>query len=563
MGSIIDYNELVSKYLLRVRNLRDVEAPVSSLEEARQASSATNAYFEIADDHYIRYQYMLEKYDIITSELLSDVMEHLITAYHITKLKLIKNAPILSLLFFDEERTTLIHFKKFGLPKPKDKMFISFIRSKQNITDIKFVSLVRDNPSEYSFDHAYDSYELPIQEFFQLFFSVDEYYAFEQMEREFSEKAKLYIGHTVIRTLAPNTLYSFKRHMISFVCSNEFASILDASNSRGNMDDVSSRVVAKQFFDKEYYKALVGNSLFAKSMITAEWMYDSMLSINKVDLTVVALGFFKALEQLLHDYIIMHSGEDKKIKRMHGNPELNNKPNKIYLNDTSIRKKWINTMMDSLISFLEDYPELFNEGISVDSRTHIIETLNEVKLMRNGFFHKDNIEDARIVEEARKLTYVAMYYLLGALRYRDEELNEFSIPIGPPNDYERLKEYMAYHVKSIYYIGNNEEPEYAAVSRVNAEAVYDQDGNIHVEKCVVDELIGFELSKFILSVEKIKNSEPYKQQRHYLDLSNNNLTIMEGEMIPVPEGMLLTGPVRTIYKNQKFLIKERDVVIDY
>ena len=50
-----------------------------------------------------------------------------------------------------------------------------------------------------------------------------------------------------------------------------------------------------------------------------------------------------------------------------------------------------------------------DKWFGIDAEEHIdyiISTLEQVKLLRNGFFHKDNIEDSVIVEEVRNSTYL-------------------------------------------------------------------------------------------------------------------------------------------------------------
>ena len=126
--------------------------------------------FEIANDRYYNYQFLLEEINKISTELLTEVMTTLITAYKITSLKIIKDAPILSLILFDKDEITLFYFKRFGRLKPKDNAFVRMILSKQQISQIKFVSLVRKNAAAYSFNHAYDNIALSLHDFFLKFF---------------------------------------------------------------------------------------------------------------------------------------------------------------------------------------------------------------------------------------------------------------------------------------------------------------------------------------------------------------------------------------------------------
>ena len=55
--------------------------------------------------------------------------------------------------------------------------------------------------------------------------------------------------------------------------------------------------IGAQFFTiREFCKT---TDDFAESLITAEWLRDSMRKAHAIDLTVIGTGYFKAAEQLL------------------------------------------------------------------------------------------------------------------------------------------------------------------------------------------------------------------------------------------------------------------------
>lgn len=556
MSTKIDYSAIKQKYLTKAKELRNYNAPIDGLETQLHASSNENTLFCIEDDNYSIYRFILDEYARLSYEMLREVISKLIAAYHFKSLAVVSNEPILSLVSLENSKRILYYFKKYGLPTKIDKMYIRSIGIQHGVVEVKFVSLVRKEAKTYSFDHFYDDYEMSLNEFFCHFFDNEEYLAFEKMEKQISETAKMYIGHTVVKTLSPYALYSFKRYVDSFIHGQEFASIIADSNAKRNIDKVSADKINEQFFKNSHYFALIGKTSFSQSLITAEWMYYSLLEAENVDLTIIALGFFKAFEQMLCEYIILHSGEDKKIRRLFL-PQLNNKPEKIYLNDWSIRKKYINTMIDSLITFIEDYTELFDDALSDDAKEYIISAFYTIKAQRNGYIHRDNIVDKKIVNEAREATYIALYYLLGAFKYRDDDKVAFSIPLSDRPDYYRLREYMNYHAHKIYYIGHVDSLDYAAGALKDDGVFYDKYGDAHYTESYVYAILSVGLSKTVININDVANVQ---KERRVIDFSDDGLLVMEGEMHPVESGMEFSGPLRTLYKNGKFLANERMIV---
>lgn len=54
------------------------------------------------------------------------------------------------------------------------------------------------------------------------------------------------------------------------------------------------------------YQVMLGDHHFSESLITAEWLYDSMKKAQAIDLTVIGMGYFKAVERVLFELICLH-----------------------------------------------------------------------------------------------------------------------------------------------------------------------------------------------------------------------------------------------------------------
>ena len=562
MTATINYTALKQKYLNKIIALRNYNAPLYGMDAQLKAASAENAVFDISDKGYQDYRFLLSKVNRCCSELLAEVIQLLIKKRGMASdVLVLGEPPFLSVIVKKNEQCTLYFFKKYGLPTIEDQYHCSRISQNYKVSRVKYVSLVRSNAASYAFDHSHDSIELSLKDFFLTLFDEDEYLLFQTMEQEFTATAKAYLGHSVIKTLTPNALYSFKRYLTSYFNSSEFASLVESSNTIAGIEQTCSNSISRQFITNRCYSALIGQSLFAESLITAEWMYYSLFNADSVDLTIIALGYFKALEQILFEYIKLHSGEDRRIKRIRAK-ELENKPSKIWLNDSSIRKNQINTMLDSLITFFEDNKDLFNSELNEKDIDYIISTLEKVKLLRNGFFHKDNIEDSVIVKEVRNSTYLALYYMLGSLKFRESDKIAFSIPLKPKSEVEKLRDYMSYYAHKVYYIGYNGKPEYAAVALQAEDVTYDKYGNAVFSEFSINAILSVGVRKASITTEDVRNKR-IEQERRKIDLCNPNLLVMEGEQYPDESGLVFTGPIKTIYENGRFLLGEVLVVDDF
>lgn len=562
MSTKIDYASIEQKYLSKVKKLRKRNAQPDGLDLINEAAKPENAFFDITDEHYTNYRFMLDELEKITSELLQEIISNLIKEYQVTDLYIVSNEPILSLVSIENNKRILYYFKRYGMPTKIDRFFIKEIGRQCSTVGFKLVSLVRKDAGSYSFDHFFENYDLSMKDFFLLFFNNDEYLAFEEMEKKLTKTAKAHIGYSMVKNLSPYALYSFKRYVNSYIHSKDFASIIAESNVKGNIDSVSVAKINKQFFEEGNYAALIGKTQFAQSLITAEWMYYSLLDANSVDLTVIALGFFKAFEQMLCKYILLHSGEDRLIRRL-SLPQLKKKPLKIYLNDSSIRNNHINTMIDSLIEFIKDNKDLFIDEITDDeSKDSIISAFYDIKSLRNGYVHSDNITDKQIVEDARKATYIAIYYLLGSFKYRTSDKAVFSIPLNPKPEFERLREYMFYHAHSIYYIGYNGEIEFTAGALRDDGISYDEFGDAHYTECYINTFLSIGQNKEIITLLDFAEKK-VEIEWHKLDFANPNLLVMEGEMRPVETGIEFSGPWRVLYQDGKFIPDEILKVTDF
>ncbi len=564
MSTKIDYLTIEQKYLNKVQELRNSYAPVDGLEIQHDALSSENTLFCITEERYKKYRNMLDEFERISSRMLQEIISALLKEYNKLNVIAVNEVPIYALIFVENGINKLFYFKKYGILSQFDRLIIrslseSMAIKRMVLNEIHYVSMVKRNAASYDFNHSYDNCEMTIKEFFHMFFDDKEYIAFERMEKHFSETAKMYIGHTVVKTLSPYALYSFKRYIDSYIHGQEFASIIDESNAKGNIDKASADKINKQFFENSHYSALVGETSFSQSLITAEWMYYSLNEAVNIDLTIIALGFFKAFEQVLLNYTLLHCGENRKIKKLF---PTGKDDRLIDLTDENVQRNQINTMIDSLIKFYINNKDLFCDEINGKAKNYIISVFEKIKFLRNGYLHRDNIEDKKIIDEARQTTYLALYYLLGSYRFRDDDKVSFSIPLNSKLDYLRLHEHMSFYAHRVYYIGVDGKPEFAAGALKDTGVTYDKYGNANYSKSFINVFLTVGIEKTVIPLNDFKQNKISTEWRE-LDFTESNLIVMEGEMRPTESGVEFTGPLRTLYKNGKYMANERMVVEDF
>lgn len=115
--------------------------------------------------------------------------------------------------------------------------------------------------------------------------------------------------------------------------------------------------IRKQFIEDKMYLALLSNNKgkdalimrnFSESFMTAECLFDSLENAGKLDYTSVVLGYYKTMEQLLYDFILLHRGEKRNITMLN---KYATKPyEKIELSDDHLDK--IDFMLNSLTYFM-------------------------------------------------------------------------------------------------------------------------------------------------------------------------------------------------------------------
>lgn len=232
----------------------------------------------------------------------------------------------------------------------------------------------------------------PLKWFFSQYFSECEWEIFKNEIIEFSNTLNEYIGLSITKNFSDYTLSRFKRIIRNKLISHPYESILkndiefDGKHYFLPKEDFNS--IKNTFINNGLYSLMIGNNVFAESFVTAEWLLDSMKKAKAIDLTVIAMGYFKSFEQLLYQL----------IKNINTN----------FSSD--------NTIGDMAAYISHNFSKVFDKSISPYGRNYIKQAIYKYKNIRNGFLHKDNIKNLDKIDEIQSETYRIIFLILGSFQ---------------------------------------------------------------------------------------------------------------------------------------------------
>jgi hypothetical protein len=455
----------------------------------------------------------------------------------------------------DNGKRILYVFKPFGINYTLDRNEFAFRLKNRKAEDYFYVSYVWTQAYSEILDHNHDENDctrgtkrLSIKDFFDIFIGSDEYERFYENIKEFEEKVRNYIGLRVVKTLQPSTLYRFKR-----IVNNSLIKFDYEKHIGDSIEPDQIALIKKQYIDKKVYTSMINSEDFSESFITAEWLYDTYKNSGKIDYTIVVLGYFKSIEQMLYSYIKLHAGEGYKLKRNYLKDDdkyTYEKDGEIKLaafvpiNQENIDEDRLNTTLDTMLKgFFFRNEDLVRSRIDRDKTFPYIKSVMDlVKEKRNGNFHKHNIseEDAeKKVEEARDLTFLTSFLVLGSYVLRNNKTNndyeKLGVLLDGKSEYQKLCEYLNDHPSRVYYLGDDDVKPY----KMWSYARYSKEGNCTFEN---------------LSAHTLIQEEPY-------DLDPDNLPVIKAGWLdvtinPTIDGPHFTGPMFTVFEDNRLCAQD-------
>ena len=207
----------------------------------------------------------------------------------------------------DKNTDILFVFKEFGIGNYIPYKTLEGLKKAAHLKKCLYISFVKQDAFSEILNHNNDVNDptrgtniLSYRQFIESFFGLEEYTRFEEYANRFSKMVKNYNGFTLVRNLNPNAIHYFKK-----IVNNDLLNVsADEIGASVGLDIDQRDIIEKHFKKHKNYQLLLGNSDFAQSFITAEWLYSSLYeNARNIDFTAIAMGYYKAIEQLLFAYI--------------------------------------------------------------------------------------------------------------------------------------------------------------------------------------------------------------------------------------------------------------------
>lgn len=478
MEILFNYDSLFKQALQKVKCVRNPHASKPESSDLMWDVVREQVLFDFCGSEHVKYERVISAAKRISLSCLNFIILQLGKKYHCgfesVEVPINKNKQ--SEIYFaikDGNNDCVLLFKELEecigwKIKDEEPENIKHFLEKNGVSKCKYVYMVYDseylqiighNQDESDPGRGYNIYG--VKWFIESYFSEREYVRFHESLANYIKEVNDYIGYIYTKTLSSTALINFRKIVKHNIDKFDYDVLLQKkikgkdANGREKIYTLKKadyEIIEEQYFVEKISLIILGKHDFAESLITAEWLYSSMKQAKAIDLTVIGMGYFKAVEQLLYELICLHKNEGRLIKK-------NSSKDMVKLSDININKKdYINSTLGSMATFYKENIDMFRDEI--ESKEYIRETIFAYARIRNGYFHKHNIHSWDKIDEIRKETFYLIFLLLGAHKLSDEE----KINLGQPSieifdDYYKLCEYVNYHSNELFYInlGQNDE----------------------------------------------------------------------------------------------------------
>ena len=461
MSEMFNYNSLLNQALIRIRDKRDPRSVRQEYIGLNQQSIFSERIVSIGGNEYDFCSNTLDAARKISVDCVKAILFYLFQHYQID-VDIADTStlePNIQFAFVNKKEASLLVF----LTPEKDLSWrlegyepdnLTALKRKYGVNICKYVYLMYDKAINqffgYSMPEAETSNILTIKDLFCQYFCVSEYEAFRRHFSNYTAYINNYLGFAVVKNLTPVAQVNFRSAVLHRILSFDYSKLLTTKMHDKILITSEYSNLRQHFIDEGMYLALFGSSDFAESLITAEWMYDSMREAQAIDLTVIGMGYLKSIEQLLYSIILLHKNEGRTIKSC-----IKDGPFYIQLDDTSIADKSIDSTIGSLANFCayRSNQDIFRNTLHFKTKKYVTEAIFVFKDIRNGYFHKHNIKDWAKIDEIRDITYKLAFLLLGAAEIAEGNKHELGFPKGDfTSDRYKLCEYVNYHAGDLFFL---------------------------------------------------------------------------------------------------------------
>lgn len=416
-----NYKKIIMTTYYQILDLRNLGAKDEFDEYAQIPRD--RQLFKFGGDDASYYKYILENSEELSKTMVFNVISYILYSKR-APIKSYSDNDVLRIVVQEGPNCILYIFKDFGVNNFLPQNQIDQLIKQHAADNYMYVSFVWDhaymerlNHNDNERDPSRGGKSIGISDFMRRFLHPEELKIFKNDIEEYSNKVNEAIGMNIVKSLNPIALYKFRKRTAVTIRQFNYKKLLS------NISVDYHKIIEEQFFGNKLYMALVSNTDFAESFITAEWLFQAFENEGKIDYTVVAMGYFKAIEQLLYCYILLHKEgqKDKKryLRRKHwhkdskyteirkrkdgttihdksGNPKLF-RMDPVVINEENVSEGRIDTSLGPMIkSFFcnSENDDLIRKTNDDQACVDVIyEVLRGVNPLRNGYFHKDNLDE--------------------------------------------------------------------------------------------------------------------------------------------------------------------------
>ncbi|MBQ3408727.1 MAG: hypothetical protein IJH12_05965 [Clostridia bacterium] len=266
-----------------------------------------------------------------------------------------------------------------------------------------------------------DVHIISARKFFEKFFSIEEYNILKKKGCNIVEDCKNILKYRTLKKMDRYACFEFKENIRKKILEEDWNKhvymFLDKHGDLDNSKSCNITCNGDLFIKKSLYKAILGTCECSKPFLTAEHNYEMSGKDIVEDYTSVICGYIKSVEQLCETIIreiiipryddrliIQINKKDKEFERKYGKDSIMKKNDRKYVHMKEEYKNYFKdemTLNEIFYFFKENSEYLFDDNFNDETFACL---RNYAKFNRNGYFHKDNIDDYNIVERIRNNT---------------------------------------------------------------------------------------------------------------------------------------------------------------
>lgn len=462
----VNYKEIFEKYLQQIKSIRNPKSERSEMVDLEWNRVLQNVVFDFGGHEFAKYTDVVGAARNISIHCLHEIIcrlqakKPLFNSIDYSSIKY--KFPNICFVLQHLKTKELLIFKEiedcsFWKIKGKEPEAIADFMKNVSAKSCKYIYLVYDyaylqvighNDDESDPGRGYNFYSL--KWFFETNYGAEEYGRFLDELNHYLKAVNDYLGYILLKSLTPNAMLNFRKITERKIIYYPYDRLMAKKVKEYELSADAFKLIRQQFIDASTYLIALGNSDFSESLITAEWLYDSMKKAQAIDLTVIGMGYFKAVEQLLYSLICLHANEGRQMKKAFSRKDL---PFMVDLTDTAIEDEAIDTTIGAMANFYKDNLNMLRGELNWRTRKYVRETIFEYGDLRNGYFHKDNIHDWKKIDTIRDATFSIIFLLIGSHSLSEQNLSKLGMPQrNEYSNYAKLCEYVNFHAGDLFFI---------------------------------------------------------------------------------------------------------------